>query len=711
MPLSFEPLKLPDAALFGVRLSGAIGRRDRQRLLDLADRCLEKHKTHLILDVALLATLGGSAAGILADLQRRLLEQGGTVVFVGANDVICHFLTKRFVDVPLRCVPTLAAAISEIGNVMEPPAPVQAAVSATRSPAAHVDTDVVLGRPAGGLDGLLEGIAAASAAEDDASRLTADVVTAPFLSLSEALEALRATENPMAFGEALGNLLHNQDLAAETIYLARQGDEFVAVHGPGRLPLDGAVATALARASRPLTLLDLEDGDIADAEALALETLQPDLLLPVRWDGALRGVAVLKRGKEDPEYGLAENFALELLLRVLTSDRDTTADDEAGAASLVPAAPAAAAPDADIADPAVEIPDRAGDDLMLQTRLNLARDLARAQDETHFWQILQQRLAEVARVRSMLCLDVERTQNEPFLAGTARSRQIATRLDGERILAFFRTLERPVEVRNMPHFFAQIRDGLLDLDIDWVVGLNVEGRCLGAAMLGLQWRTAAADVQDQLAMIMDVVVERLAALRDAQRHADFSLKLVETLVNRAETLAGSDPQASRLLAEHVRVLSREMGLPPDQERDLVLGALLRNVGQATTQLITDRQGADLEGPAWELYRRHPDRGADQLEDLRAPAALCDAVRHHHERYDGTGFPHGLASRGIPLPARMVAVVQAYVTALTAGAGGPEEALAEIAALAGDVLDPDLVDLFVQAVRRRAGEVRRETVPA
>jgi anti-anti-sigma regulatory factor len=703
VPLSFEPLKLPDAALFGVRVSGTIGRRDRQRLLELADRCVENQKTHLILDLTVLTTLGGVAAGILADLQRRLLEQGGAVVFVGASEVVSHFLVKRFEDLPLLCVPTLAEAVGAIGSAE---APVPDPPQAPETPAAPAPP--AEGRTGdGGLDGLLEGFDAAQTAEDDASRRTADVVTAPYLPLVEALDALQATDNPMAFGEALGNLLHSQDLATSTTYLARKGDHYVAVSGEGRLPAAGSVAMALARASRPLTLLDLEDGALSDVEAVALESLQPDLLLPLRWNGDLHGIAALKRGKDDPEYGLAENFALELLLRALTAGREAPAIAAALADGPVPTYDLVPADGAEA--PAIREDAEGG--FLLQIKLNLARDLARAQDEPHFWQILHGRLAEVARVRSMLCLDVERLQGEPFLSGTARTRQVNARLDGERIRAFFRTLERPVEVRNMPHSFGPTRDALLDLDLDWIVGLNVEGRCLGAAMLGLQWRTAAGDVQDQLQAIMDVVVERLASLRDGQRRADFSLKLVETLVARAETLAGADPQASRLLVDNVRLLSREMGLPPDQERDLVLGALLRNVGQAATPLVTDRQGAELEGPAWEVYRRHPDRGADHLEDLRAPAALCDAVRHHHERYDGSGFPHGLESRSIPLSARMVAVVQTYVTAITEGPGEVEPALKAIEAAAGRVLDPDLVDLFSRAVRRQTIEMRREAVPA
>jgi anti-anti-sigma regulatory factor len=709
VPLTFEPLKLPDASLFGVRVSGTIGRRDRQRLLELADRCLEKRKTHLILDLTVLATLGGVAAGILADLQRRLVEQGGVLVFVGANDVIRHFLENRFGDLPLHCVATLADAVCHISSA-ESALPAQTAALVAAEPAVPASS-ARMSAPGigGGLDGLLEGIDAAQTNEDDASRRTADLVTAPYLPLVEALEALRSIDNPTAFGEALGNLLHSQDLAAETVYLALSGDQYVAVAGNCRLPATGSIAAALARASRPLTLLDLDDGAFDDAEAVVLESLQPDLLLPVRWDGTLHGIAALKRGKEDPEYGLAETFAFELLLRMMTTSRESLAavvdelrpEDAAPVHEAVP-----------LADPEpVESKEGPLDDGLLQIKLNLARDLARAQDEPHFWQILHGRLAELARVRSMLCLDVERFQGEPFTAGTARTRQVGTRLDGERIRAFFRTLERPVEIRNMPHSFASIRDAMLDLDLDWIIGLNVDGRCLGAAMLGMQWRTAAGDVQDQLQAIMEVVIERLASLRDAQRRADFSLKLVETLVARAETLAGADAQASRLLVENVRLLSQDMGLPPDQERDLVLGALLRNVGQAAVPAVPDRQAAELEGPAWEVYRRHPDRGADQLEDLRAPAALCDAVRHHHERYDGSGFPHGLESRGIPLSARMVSVVQAYVTALTDGTGDAETALKAIEAVAGRILDPDLVDLFGRAVRRQVVEVRREAVPA
>lgn len=713
MPISFEPLKLPDASLFGVRVSGTIGRRDRQRLLDLADRCLEKQKTHLILDLTVLATLGGGAAGILADLQRRLLEKGGVLVFVGANDVVCHFLAKRFGDLPLHCVATLADAVCQIGNVeptraAQPVAPQadvpQPSASLPQRSSPRID---------GGLDGMLEGIAAAQTDEDDASRRTADLVTAPYVPLVEALAALRSIDNPTAFGEALGNLLHSQDLAAETTYLSLSGNQYVAVNGCCRLPAAGVLATTLAGASRPLTLLDVEDGAIDEAEAVAIEELQPDLLLPVRWDGTLHGIAALKRGKDDPEYGLAETFALELLLRMLTAGRETltAAANAVHQDDPVPVpAPACEPPLSADPEPAVE---REGpvDDLLVQIKLGLARDLARAQDEPHFWQILHGRLAEVARVRSMLCLDVGRFQGEPFMAGTALTRQIGTRLDGERIRAFFRTLERPVEIRNMPHSFGPIRDALLDLDLDWIVGLNVDGRCLGAAMLGLQWRTAAGDVQDQLQDIMEVVIERLASLRDAQRRADFSLKLVETLVARAEMLAGADPQGSRLLVENVRLLSQDMGLPPDQERDLVLGALLRDVGQAEAPAMSDRQAANLEGPDWERYRRHPDRGADQLEDMRAPAALCDAVRHHHERYDGSGFPHGLESRGIPLSARLVAVVQAYVTALTEGTGDVDQALKAIEAVAGRILDPDLVDLFGRVVRRQAGEMCREAVPA
>jgi HD-GYP domain-containing protein (c-di-GMP phosphodiesterase class II) len=106
---------------------------------------------------------------------------------------------------------------------------------------------------------------------------------------------------------------------------------------------------------------------------------------------------------------------------------------------------------------------------------------------------------------------------------------------------------------------------------------------------------------------------------------------------------------------------------------------------------------------WAQVRRHPLVGAQILApfDFLAPAA--PAIRHHHERWDGSGYPDGLAGEAIPFGARVVAVADVF-DALTSprpyrGAYPLDAALAELDLEAGRTLDPALVAALVELVRR------------
>ncbi len=687
MPTIFESLKLTDTGCFGLRIAGSVGRHDRERLELLGEKCLARGRHRLVLDFSDLDALGGSAAGTLAKLQRRFMEAGGKIVFVGASAGARRFLSAKFEDLPLDCYDSLDEAMQHLSD----PGAGPMSSSSPEMSAAPVSPGRETGARARGrgegsgdgtLDNLLEEFDSEAAGSPEETRRTADLVTAAYLPLDDAVAALASLDNPAAFGEALTNLLLSHDLASQSLYLSLHGEHFVAVDGSCKLPVGGAVAAALMYAQRPLTLLDIEENALWDEETELIDELQPDLLLPIKWKGTLHGLALLKHMGEDRDYALAEVFALEILLRLLAVGRGDTA-----------AARPAPSPRAYEDETRVDEPDP-----LQQLRFGLARDLADAQDEPHFWQIFHGRLHEVAEIHSLVCLDLEQTKSEPFLAGAARAGMAGIDLQSERVLAFFRTLERPVEIPNMPHSFATVRDGLAELELQWVMGMNVDRRCLGAVMVGLTWRNPVIDPLEQLHGVMDVATEALVRLRDAQLRANLNLGLVELLVGRGEALSVGDGHLTEIVAANIRTLAREMGLPPDQERDLVLGALLRNIGQSEAPVVDDREAETLEGDAWEAYRHHPEAGANILQSLRAPATIRDAVLHHHERYDGRGFPHGLKGRDIPLAARMVAVVQAYAMRYS-GSAAREQALMALSHEAGKALDPDLVDLFARAVHR------------
>ena len=105
-----------------------------------------------------------------------------------------------------------------------------------------------------------------------------------------------------------------------------------------------------------------------------------------------------------------------------------------------------------------------------------------------------------------------------------------------------------------------------------------------------------------------------------------------------------------------------------------------------------------------LVRAHVALGADLVTRVAELAPAADAVRHHHERYDGTGYPDGLAGDAIPVAARLVAAADALASAAPHAQLGPRErkaAAQRVRALAGSVLDPQLADAAIAVLADEA----------
>jgi len=128
---------------------------------------------------------------------------------------------------------------------------------------------------------------------------------------------------------------------------------------------------------------------------------------------------------------------------------------------------------------------------------------------------------------------------------------------------------------------------------------------------------------------------------------------------------------------------------------LRIAALLHDIGEigiSEKVLATPRDAMSVED--YKKYQQHPLRGQmmiDEIEDLRPVGVL---IRHHHENFDGSGFPDGLAGESIPLGARIIAYADHIdKVAQTCTAGLAEQALAKTAHLIGKDLDPALTPAF------------------
>lgn len=147
---------------------------------------------------------------------------------------------------------------------------------------------------------------------------------------------------------------------------------------------------------------------------------------------------------------------------------------------------------------------------------------------------------------------------------------------------------------------------------------------------------------------------------------------------------------------------------PEEERHLIrLGALLHDIGKIGIPETILHKPGPLTDDEWEIMRRHPDIGRQILEQTGGIFHfLSHVVVAHHERWDGLGYPHGLAREAIPMSARILAVVDSY-DAMTSDrpyrkALSADEARAELERCAGRQYDPMVVEVFLRVLEEEAG---------
>jgi len=167
---------------------------------------------------------------------------------------------------------------------------------------------------------------------------------------------------------------------------------------------------------------------------------------------------------------------------------------------------------------------------------------------------------------------------------------------------------------------------------------------------------------------------------------------------------GPHIDAVTALAEHV---AEHLGLDQDLVEQVRHAAGLHDVGKvALPDAIVNKPGP-LDEQEWEFVRRHTIIGERILRAAPALAAVATVVRSSHERYDGCGYPDGLAGEDIPVGARIISVCDAY-DAMTFDrpyrlAQSPQDALAELRRCAGTQFDPNVVAAFEAVLEEtRAG---------
>lgn len=176
--------------------------------------------------------------------------------------------------------------------------------------------------------------------------------------------------------------------------------------------------------------------------------------------------------------------------------------------------------------------------------------------------------------------------------------------------------------------------------------------------------------------------------------------LIDAFVSALDLRERETPGHGRRVAAIAVQLGRLIlpaGIDLNQIRN---GALLHDIGKMGVPESILHKPGPLDDAEWKIMRRHPEYGYELLSPVPSMHSALDIPLAHHERWDGLGYPHGLKGEGIPLAARVFAVVDVW-DALTSQrpyrpAWTEANALPYIASQAGTHFDPHVVEVFLKS---------------
>jgi HD-GYP domain-containing protein (c-di-GMP phosphodiesterase class II) len=198
--------------------------------------------------------------------------------------------------------------------------------------------------------------------------------------------------------------------------------------------------------------------------------------------------------------------------------------------------------------------------------------------------------------------------------------------------------------------------------------------------------------------------------RDLTSNEPEAVGLAQALALAAGIRDGLPELHAQQVAELAVAVADRLGTSPATQLRCRLGGWLHDVGKIA---IPDRvlaKAGELDEGEWALMQRHTLIGEQMVRRIPGLTSAAAAVRHHHERFDGSGYPDGLAGDQIPLEARIIGAVDAFSAITNERVYGHgrsrEDAIDELRRCAGTHFDPEVVQALVACLEDEAARLRR-----
>ena len=251
--------------------------------------------------------------------------------------------------------------------------------------------------------------------------------------------------------------------------------------------------------------------------------------------------------------------------------------------------------------------------------------------------------------------------------------------------------------------------------LDDVTALGTLARCIGARVMAVPLRTdrtlgvlftgprADGDAYDSfdlklcssLSTSLGIFLENTLLYGDVRDMFMGTLHALTAAIDAKDSYTHGHSERVALLS---RDLARAAGLDDETVERVYLAGLVHDVGKIGVPEAVLCKPGRLTEPEFDLIKTHPRIGANILRDIRQMHDLIPGVLYHHEKYDGRGYPDGLAGEDIPLFGRLIGLADAFdamsSTRTYRAALDPEHVLAEVRRCAGTQFDPALAEVFL-----------------
>jgi HD-GYP domain-containing protein (c-di-GMP phosphodiesterase class II) len=248
----------------------------------------------------------------------------------------------------------------------------------------------------------------------------------------------------------------------------------------------------------------------------------------------------------------------------------------------------------------------------------------------------------------------------------------------------------------------ELQERMISLGFVWAVPFLIYEELRGMILLGRPIRKSLDE--DSFEVLKILVHHASIAYENKRRFEEASyrsLGLIQTLISLIEERNNLVGGSTFFVANYSFITAKKINYPEENISDLMFGIVLRDIGMIKVSDLILKNPRELNNEEWEIIKQHPIDGAKMLKKMKFSDHAVKIVLHHHERFNGEGYPYNLRRGEIPLGARIVSVVESFGAMLqerpTRPALSQEEALNAIRENWGMRYDPEVVRIFEEII--------------